>query len=98
MNDEKSTNDDDSYDNKGFISKYKFKFNDNFYFKGNLRYSESFLNYDEVTQGRTDNNNSTDDTELSYGLKIISDFGKHKNTLLYNYTNIERATKTYTKT
>ena len=29
-------------------------------------------------------------------MKLISDFGKHKNTFLYNYTNIERATKTYT--
>ena len=96
MNDEVSTNDDDSYENKSIISKYKYSFNDNFSFKGNLRYSDSFLNYDEVTQGRTDDNNSTDDNELSYSLKLISDFGKHKNTFLYNYTNIERATKTYT--
>ena len=96
MNDEVSTNDDDSYENKSIISKYKYSFNDNFSFKGNLRYSNSFLNYDEVTQGRTDDNNSTDDDELSYSLKLISDFGKHKNTFLYNYTNIERATKTYT--
>ena len=56
----------------------------------------TLLNYDEVTQGRTDDNNSSDDNELSYSLKLISDFGKHKNTFLYNYTNIERATKTYT--
>ncbi len=96
MNDEVSTNDDDSYENKSIISKYKISLNDNFSFAGNLRYSDSFLNYDEVTKGRTDNNNSTDDNELSYSLKFISDFGKHKNTLLYNYTNIERATKTYT--
>ena len=96
MNDEVSTNDDDGYKNKSIISKYKYIFNDNFYFKGNIRLSDSFLNYDEVTSGRTDKNNSTDDKELTYSLRLISDFGKHKNTLLYNYTDIERATKTYT--
>ena len=96
MNDEKSTNDDDAYENKGFISNYKYLFNDNFYFNGSLRYSESFLNYDEVTSGRTDDNNSTDDTELSYSLKLSSDIGKLKNSILYNYTGINRATKTYT--
>ncbi len=96
MNDERSTNDDDAYKNKGFISNYKYLFNDNLYFNGSLRYSESFLNYDEVTSGRTDDNNSTDDTELSYSLKLSSDIGKLKNSILYNYTGINRATKTYT--
>ena len=95
MNDEVSTNDNDSYKNKNIISKYKYSFNDIFSFRGNLRYSNSFLNYDEVSQGRTDDNNSSDDNELSYSLKLISDYGKHKNTFLYNHTNIERATKTY---
>ena len=96
MNDEPSTNDDDDYKNTSLISKYKYMFNDNLYFKGNLRYSDSFLKYDEVTSGRTDENNSSNDNELSYGLKFVSDFGKYKNTFSYNYTNIERATKTYT--
>ena len=98
MNDEKSTNDDDAYDNKGFISNYKYSFNDKFSFNGNLRYSESFLNYDEVTSGRTDSNNSTDDNELSYSLKLNADFGKLKNSILYNYTGINRGTKTFTNT
>ncbi len=98
MNDEVATNDEDSYKNKGIISKYTYSFDNNLSFKGNLRYSDSFLNYDEVTSGRTDDNNSSDDKELTYSLKLISDHGKNKNTLSYNYTNIERATKTYTNT
>ena len=98
MNDEVATNDEDSYKNKGIISKYTYLFDNNLSFKGNLRYSDSFLNYDEVTSGRTDDNNSSDDKELTYSLKLISDHGKNKNTLSYNYTNIERATKTYTNT
>ena len=96
MNDEVATNDKDSYKNKGIISKYTYSFDNNLSFKGNLRYSDSFLNYDEVTSGRTDDNNSSDDKELTYSLKLISDHGKNKNTFSYNYTNIERATKTYT--
>ena len=96
MNDEVSTNDNDSYKNNSLISKYKYSFSDHFSFEGNLRFSDSFLNYDEVTSGRTDDNNSTDENELSYSLKIKSDKGKYKNTLSYNYTNIRRLTKTYT--
>ncbi len=96
MNDAPSINDDDSYDNESFITNYGYTFNENYFFRGSLRYSDSFLNYDEVKAGRTDSNNSTEDTELSYNLKFLSDFGKSKNTLIYNYTNIERDTKTYT--
>ena len=98
MNDEPTTNDDDDYSNMSIISKYKYIFNENLYFKGNLRYSDSFLKYDEVTSGRTDENNSSEDNELSYGLKFISDFKKYKNILSYNYTNIQRGTKNYTNT
>ena len=32
MNDERSTNDDDAYENKSFISNYKYLLNDNLYF------------------------------------------------------------------
>ena len=70
MNDAPSINDDDSYDNESFITNYGYAFNENYFFRGSLRYSDSFLNYDEVKAGRTDNNNSTEDTELSYNLKF----------------------------
>ena len=95
MNDEKSTNDDDSYKNDGLIGNYSYSFNENFKVEGSLRYSDSFLNYDEVTSGRTDANNSTDDDELSYNIKLISKKNKLNNTFSYNYTGIDRATKNY---
>ena len=82
--------------NDGIVVNYGYKINDNLKFESGMRYSDSFLNYDEVTQGRDDSNNSTDDTELSYNLKLVHDGGKFKNTLVYNKTDIERATKTYT--
>ena len=97
MNDEAPTNDDDKYTNLGLVANYGYKISDNLKFESGLRYSDSFLNYDEVTSERTDANNSTDDNEITYNLKLIHKNGKFKNTLVYNKTDIERATKTYNK-
>jgi len=95
-NDTPGLNDDDKYENNGIVANYGYKINDNLKFESGLRYSDSFLNYDEVLVGRTDVNNSTDDTELSYNLRLIHKDGKFKNTVVYNKTDIERATKSYT--
>ena len=95
MNDEKNTNDDDSYKSDSLIANYSFKLSENNIFKGSLRYSDSFLNYDEVTQGRTDSNNSTDDDEISYNLAFTTKHNKSNHTISYNYTGIERATKNF---
>ena len=37
----------DSYDNESFITNYGYAFNENYSFRGSLRYSDSFLKYDE---------------------------------------------------
>ena len=97
MNDAPDTNDDDSYINRGIVGNYGYKFNNNLSFRSSLRFNDSFLNYDEVATGRTDLNNNTDDTELTYNLSLNYENGKFKNSLIYNKTDIERATKTYTK-
>ena len=47
--------------------------------------------------GQTDSNDSTDDTEISFNARLIHDAGKLKNTIVYNKTDIERATKNYLK-
>ena len=60
---------------------YEFIHNDSI-LSGSLRYSDSFLNYDEVTSGRTDVNNSTDDDELSYNLSLTLKKDK------FNLTNL----------
>jgi vitamin B12 transporter len=96
MNDSPNTNDDDSYINQSMVSNYGYKINENISFRGGLRFNDSLLNYDEVKAGRTDANNKTDDTELSYNLGLNYANGKFKNSLIYNYTEIERATKSYT--
>ena len=96
MSDEKSLgNDDDSYINQSVVSNYGYKLNDNLDFRGSLRLNDSFLNYDEVTRGRTDANNTTDDSELSYNLNLNYKNENFKNSFIYNYTEIKRKTKSY---
>ena len=58
-----------------------------------LRYSNSFLNYDAPNPSQNDESPSTDDTELTYNIKLIQERGKSKNQLIYNYFDLERATK-----
>jgi len=97
MNDAPNTNDDDSYTNQSIVGNYGYKINENINFRSSLRFNESFLNYDHVKAGLTDLNNSTDDTELSYNLRLNHENGKFKNSLIYNKTEIERATINYLK-
>jgi len=96
MNDAPNINDDDSYKNQSIVGNYGYKINENINFRGSLRFNDSLLNYDEVKAGRTDANNKTDDTELSYNVRFNHKKGKFKNSIIYNYTEIERFTKTYT--
>ena len=97
MNDEPATNDNDSYRNDGLVANYGYKIFQNLNFETGLRFSDSFLNYDRVKTGQTDANDSTDDTEISFNAKLIHDAGKLKNTIVFNKTDIERATKNYLK-
>ena len=96
MNDSSLSNDSDKYQNKGIIANFGYNLKDNLSIKNSLRYSDSQLNYDEVTAGRADENNKTDDKELTYNLRLIYEKDNLKNSLVYSYTDIERATKTYT--
>ena len=97
MNDEPTTNDNDSYRNDGIVANYGYKIFQNLNFETGLRFSDSFLNYDRVKVGQTDANDSTDDTEISFNARLIHDTGKLKNTIVFNRTDIERATKNYLK-
>ena len=93
MNNEGSTQDEDSYNNEGIIANYGYKINDTLRLENGLRYSNSFLNYDAPNPSQNDENPSTDDTELTYNMKLIQKSGKSKNQLIYNYFDLERATK-----
>ena len=98
MNDAPDTNDKDSYTNESIVGNYGYKINDNINFRGSFRHNDSFLNYDQVKAGRTDANDKTDDNEISYNLRLNHENGNFKNSLIYNYTEIERLTNSYTNT
>jgi len=95
MNDAPGTNDKDSYDNESIIFNYGYLFNESIILRSSLRNSSSFLNYDEVKSDRTDKNNNSKENEFSYNLQLKYKNKNFKNTLTYNYTDIERLTKTY---
>ena len=85
--------DDDSYTNQSLVTNYGYKLSDNLDFRGRLRYNDSLLHYDNVKFGGTDLNNKTDDIELSYNLSLNYQNDNYTNSIIYNYTEIERRTK-----
>ena len=88
-NDEK-----DKYYNDGVVANFGYNINDKIRLENYLRYSDSYLEYDEAQAGRADGNN-TDDEERSYSLRLIRDDGNLKNTLSYNNAYIKRSTIGY---
>jgi len=54
----------DSYQNENLNAAFGYKFSDKLRIESNFKFSDSILNYDEVTSGRSDNN-STYDEEYS---------------------------------
>ena len=89
-NDEK-----DQYKNDNIIGNIGYKFNENFRLENSFRYANTFYEYDEVVKSRTDVNDSTDNIEGSYSLKLIHEKNKFKNTLSYNKLYIERKVTDY---
>lgn len=89
-NDEK-----DGYRNDGISVNLGYKISNNLKVENSLRYFDSFLNYDEVNNTRTDLNNSTDNTEVHYSLRFINEKDNFKNTVIYNKSYIKRNTTGY---
>ena len=94
MND---NDEDDQYRNDGFVGNFGYKINDNFKIENSFRYADTFYEYDEIVTGRAEDNDSTDNLEGSFNLKLIHEKDKFKNSLTYNKLHIERATINYAK-
>jgi len=71
---------DDGYNNNSLLVNYGYKISNNTLIKNSLTLKDSFLNYDEPTNGRDDTMPSTDNTEGHYNLKIINTENNFKNT------------------
>ena len=92
MNDNNET---DKYNNKSIIGNIQYKLLKNLIFENSFRYANTYYNYDEVLNTRSDLNNNSDNLEFSNSFKIIHEMNKIKNTFSYNKLIIERYTTNY---
>jgi len=92
-NDEK-----DQYKNDNIVANIGYKINENFKIQNSFRIADTFYEYDAVDKTYTDVNDSTDNLEASYSLKLVHKKNKFKNTFSYNKLLIERAVTDYEKT
>ena len=88
MND---NDEDDEYRNDNFVGNIGYKISENFRIENSFRYADTFYTYDAVASGTTDVNDSTDNIEGSYTLKLLHKKNKFKNSLIYNKLYMERA-------
>ena len=89
-NDEK-----DRYRNDSITANMGYDINDVLRVENYLRYSDYFLEYDEVDEDNLPDDNNTDDQEASYSGRLIIDNGNLKNTLFYNKTIFQRNVNNY---
>ena len=87
---------DDSYENNSLLVNYGYKISDTTKIENSLTLKDSFLNYDEPTNGRDDTKPSTDDTEGHYNLKFVNAKNNYKNTFGFSKSYYGRNTTSYT--
>ena len=87
----------DQYKNDNIVANIGYKINENFKIQNSFRIADTFYEYDAVNKSYTDVNDSTDNLEASYSLKLVHEKNKFKNTFSYNKLQIERATTNYTE-
>ena len=86
-NDEK-----DRYRNNSIVAKYDYKFSNKLKFKSNLRYADTYLQYDKVIDTATaTHDEEVDGTEASYNIGFVYDLNKKfTNNLTFANTYIKR--------
>ena len=82
----------DAFENDSLITNYGYKISENFKIENSLRYNDSFLNYDLVTNGLSDVSTNSDDRQFSNSLRLIQKTKNGKNTFFYNKLYSERDT------
>ena len=89
-------NENDPYDNNSLIANYDYKISVNNTIENSLTFKDSYLKYDEPTNGRDDTRNSSDNLEAHYSFKFINTNNNFKNTFGYNKSASSRMVTTYT--
>ena len=75
-------NDDekDPYENNSLTANHSYKISENNIIENYLTLKDSYLKYDEPTDGRDDTKNSSDNLEAHYSFKFINTNNNFKNT------------------
>ena len=77
-------NENDPYENNSLTVNYGYKISENNIIDNSLKFKDSYLKYDEPTDGRDDTKNSSDNIDANYSLKFINTNDKFKNTFGYS--------------
>ena len=86
----------DSYENNSLVANHGYKISNNNIIENSLTLKDSFLNYDEPTNGRDDSKPSTDDLEAHYNFKFKNTNNNFKNTFGYSKSASSRMVTAYT--
>ena len=73
----------DPYNTNSLTANFDYNFSKNNTIENSFRLKDSYLKYDEVTNGRDDTKNSTDNVEAQYNFKFINTNDRFKNTFGY---------------
>jgi vitamin B12 transporter len=86
----------DPYENNSLVANYGYKLSDNNTIENSLTLKDSYLKYDEPTNGRDDTKNSSDNLEAHYSFKFINNNKNFKNTFGLNKSATSRLITKYT--
>ncbi|MDA7562424.1 TonB-dependent receptor [Candidatus Pelagibacter sp.] len=86
----------DPYENNSLVANYGYKISDNNTIENSLTLKDSYLKYDEPTNGRDDTKNSSDNLEAHYSFKFINNNKNFKNTFGLNKSATSRLITKYT--
>ncbi len=89
-------NEKDPYENNSLTANYGYKISENYTIENYITLKDSYLKYDEPTDGRDDTKNSSDNFEAHYNLKFINTNNKSKNTFSLNKSASSRMVTKYT--
>tara|TARA_B100000965_G_scaffold399840_1_gene420628 strand:+ start:947 stop:2866 length:1920 start_codon:yes stop_codon:yes gene_type:complete len=85
----------DPYENNSLTANHTYQFSENYTFENYFTLKDSYLKYDEPTDGRDDTKNSSDNIEAHYIFKFKNIYKNFKNTFSLNKSATSRMVTTY---
>jgi len=85
----------DPYENNSLTANHTYQFSENNTFENYITLKDSYLKYDEPTDGRDDTKNSSDNIEAHYIFKFKNTHNNFKNTFSLNKSATSRMVTSY---